>query len=276
MDPQSIASPRAYTARCAPLPRTRVVAPPTVLPTLSAALVAALRAESQGRIDWRSDDDALLDRFLDLLTGGDSDTLHAVIDQLVGAGIGPEAVLLGLLTPAAQRLGELWEDDARSFVDVTVATGKLQQLLHRILSRSPTQPVGADAPRILLVTPSGEDHTFGALLFHAVLRFRGWGVVPVAPFWSRVEAGLRDSRVVVLGVSVGSERSMVAARSMIRRGRASAANPSLVVLVGGALAATDPDRVAALGADAVAGDAETALELLQELVPPGYRPEFQA
>ncbi len=276
MDPQSIAAPRAYPARCSPLPRTRAVSPPTVLPTLSAALVGALRAESQGRIDWRSDDDALLDRFLDLLAGGDSDTIQAVIDQLVAAGIRADDVLLGLLTPAAQRLGELWEEDARSFVDVTVATGKLQQLLHRILSRSPAPTAGPNAPRILLVTPTGEDHTFGALLFHAVLRFRGWAVVPVAPFWSRVEAGLRDSRVVVLGVSVGSERSLSAARSTIRRARACAANPSLVVLVGGALAATAPDRVSPLGADGVAGDAETALDLLQELVPQRYKPEFQA
>lgn len=277
MDPQSTSTDRAVAPpRCTPLRRVVRSRRPVVLPTLSAELARSLLDVTDGQVRLDPADDDLLDRFLEIVGRKDTGMVHAVVDRLLGSGVSGDRILLGLLAPAAQRLGELWEDDARSFVDVTLDVGRLQELLRWIVSRVPPPLVSEPSPQILLVTPSGEDHTFGASLFHAVLRFRGWSVVPVPPFWTRIEASLGSPRVSVFGISVGTERNLGSVRSLIRRARSRAANPSLVVLVGGALVATDPDAAEGLGADGAAADAETALDLLGELVPKGNRPEFQA
>ncbi len=267
MDPDLTLPIPPSDARCAPVEGGRPADEPAVLPTLAAHLTEALRG---ARPEAPSD----LDAFVDLLALPDPDVCHGVVDRLIAGGVHPETVLTGLLTPAARRLGSLWEDDLKSFVDVTIATGRLQELLRWIISHAPIDAHAPRAPEIMLVTPRGEDHTFGALVFHAVLRFRGWSVVPIAPFWRDIESSLANPRLAVLGISVGTERSLAESRRLIRRIRAAAANRELVVLAGGPLLAIRPELGDDIGADGVAGDADEALQVLKKLVPRGLHPDI--
>jgi methanogenic corrinoid protein MtbC1 len=220
----------------------------------------------------RSPDFDVLDTFVDLLAREGEGIGRRLVDGLMADGVSAERILLGLLTPAAQRLGQRWEDDTASFFEVTVATGHLQELLRRVEAAAPSGYDGTDAPGVLLLTPKGDDHTFGALLFQAVLRLRGWAVVPRPPFMERMEGPLGRDRLAVLGVSIGSRRSLKTARGLIARARRIAANPKLVVLAGGPLIAVDPEAAQELDADGAAGDAESALDLLRDLVPRDLQP----
>lgn len=270
MDHQSSTAGRAERVRCTPVRGARAQSP-AVRATLATHLAHALGADG-APADIRAGT-ALLDRFLELLTHRDLSEAHHVVDRLLGDRVPPDQILTGLFTPAAQRLGELWEDDARSFVDVTVATGHLQELLRWMSSRVPVGNSGA-APEVLLVTPSGDDHTFGALLFQSVLRFRGWAVVPMAPFEQDLDAQLARPRVAVLGLSLGSVRVLPRARTLVARARRVCADRHLVILAGGPLAVTDPEAMDDLPVDGVARDAEEALEILSDLVPRELRPSL--
>lgn len=271
MDPDLTMSLRSSESRCTPVPDgLRRDDEPIVLPTLASQLSSALRGEGFEQLADKSD----LDAFVDLLARPNPDICHGVVDRMIAGGLAPEAVLTGLLTPAARRLGTLWEDDVKSFVDVTIATGRLQELLRWIVSHAPSDVHAPRAPEILLVTPRGEDHTFGALVFHAVLRFRGWSVVPIAPFWKEIESSLSNPRLAVLGVSVGTERSLGECRRLIRQVRAHAENRDIVVLAGGPLLALRPELGSEIGADGVAGDADEALKVLKKLVPNGLHPDI--
>jgi methanogenic corrinoid protein MtbC1 len=260
---------REARVRCTPLPGTRAHRVPAVAGDLLSPVARALG------VDEASDRGAalqLLDAFIDALAREGDRVGRGLVDGLMAEGYAADGILLGLLTPAAQRLGQRWEDDTASFFEVTVATGHLQELLRRVESTAPPFVGAFSAPEVLLVTPEGDDHTFGALLFQAVLRIRGWGVIPRPPFLPGLEAPLGRERLAVLGISIGSRRTLRTAKGMIARARRIAANPALVVLAGGPLISVEPEAASELGADGAAGDAEEALNLMRTLVPKDLQP----
>jgi len=91
----------------------------------------------------------------------------------------PRALLCtDLLVPAARLLGDLWEQDLCTFVDVTVAVGRLQQALRDISARQSFRPAdGESVRRVLLVPAPGEQHTFGLAMVAEFFRRGGWDVI---------------------------------------------------------------------------------------------------
>jgi hypothetical protein len=72
------------------------------------------------------------ERFLDLVLGADDDAPAAYVDALVRCGVPVDAVYMELLAPTAEALGRMWSDDACDFVDVTLATGRLQRAVREL------------------------------------------------------------------------------------------------------------------------------------------------
>lgn len=64
-------------------------------------------------------DAAELDRFSRLILTSDLGTLTEHVDLLTRRGVGMQTIYFDLLSPAAKRLGEMWESDECSFTDVT-------------------------------------------------------------------------------------------------------------------------------------------------------------
>ena len=67
--------------------------------------------------------------------------MHGLLDD----GIPLEALLLDLFAPVARRLGTMWEADQIDFVDVTIGTSRLQQILHHFtlpMEKTPVSPAG--------------------------------------------------------------------------------------------------------------------------------------
>lgn len=79
---------------------------------------------------------------------------------------------------AARRLGQMWSEDIVGFAEVSIGTARLQALAHEVSGHWAMETT-RDAPQdlsILLFTPSGEDHTLGAVTLCTLLRRRGYEV----------------------------------------------------------------------------------------------------
>ena len=179
-----------------------------------------------------------------------------------------EDIYLRGIVPSARLLGHWWCCDWSDFAQVTIASANLQRVLHR-LSAEFCAP-GADQPKglsILLATEPQSQHTMGAFMLGEFFRRCGWGVQLLTPHEGEdVLAHLRRDWFDAIGLSVSTGRQLRALERLMPRLRSESPNQQLCVLVGGPLAATDPQALQDLGVDLVGGDARETVNLLGHLV----------
>lgn len=187
----------------------------------------------------------------------DVEVARSFVERLQARGTPVETLYLDLLAPTARRLGELWDNDACDFTEVTMGLGRLQQVLHdmSVAFRAEAEP-HEHGRRVLLVPAPGEQHSFGLHMVAEFFRRAGWDV------WSepRIASGadlvqlVRNEWFAVVGLSVASETRIDSLATGIRALRRASRNRAVGVLVGGPLFVAHPELVARVGADATALD----------------------
>ncbi len=218
-----------------------------VIPRLALRSPSIVRPERFG--DGLSEEVAAFTR---LALNADSTRSRRVLHRLYEAGASFSQLQLGLLAPAAKRLDGMWRDDEVTFVDVTVATGSLQQSMRFVALDLAVAGQGIPLPYSILIAPApGDQHGFGAAMVAEFFRRDGWNVhyepnPTRQTLVQRVTEGWSD----VLGLSVITRPDAEALRETIAQARASSANPDLLVIAGGEAMASDPLLVTAIGADA--------------------------
>jgi methanogenic corrinoid protein MtbC1 len=233
-----------------------------VLPRLVLARRAAASRAASAKL---ADETAELVR---LALADDVDGAVAYIERLRAAGASAESLLLGLLTNAARRLGEFWLADRVNFMQVTIATGHLQRLLHLpALAFQTAAAIRADAASVLLIAVPGEQHTFGLSMLGEFFRRAGWHVSggPGASVAEMLDT-VRQNWTDVAALSVGSVAMLNALAPLIRRVRCASRNPRLFVMVGGPLLQLMPELAQRVGADAAATDAPAAVRLASDML----------
>jgi methanogenic corrinoid protein MtbC1 len=190
------------------------------------------------------------------------------VERLRDAGCSLESIYLDLLAPTARVLGDLWIQDLCSFSDVTIGTGRLQQLIHHL---DPQEGEDLDARhdgrRVLLLTAPGEQHTFGLRMVADFFARDGWEVVG-----GSVRPGLDPVALVakewfdVVGFSVGHVAKIEGLAMIVRQIRQVSRNRAVGVMAGGPAVVDHPERAAALGVDAVAVDGREAPRVAQRLL----------
>ena len=200
-----------------------------------------------------------LDEFLDATLSPDDAAAGAIIDRLVRRGVPVGAIYMDLLAPTAEALGQMWAEDACDFVDVTLATGRLQravrELGHGFVGAS---PVGQAAGRVLLSAVPGEQHTLGLFMVAEFLLRDGWHVRVLTPDTSAdLVVSVRDGSYDVVGFSASCDSRLLALRHEIAAVRRHSRNPHVSIVVGGRIFVEHPDLVARVGAD---GSAATAAD----------------
>ncbi|MGE0594866.1 MAG: B12-binding domain-containing protein [Hyphomonadaceae bacterium] len=194
-----------------------------------------------------------------LSTGHDS--LLAIIGALLQQGVPMESIYLDLLGPAARRLGEFWSDDQVSFADVTIALGRLQQVVRELSLHGPAEEGVASNGRAALFAPApGEQHTFGIVIIEEFFRRSGWRTwteLSGAP--EEVVGAVQAHRFDVFGMTVSSDDRLDQIAPMIMSIRRASRNRDINVMVGGRLFLERPELVAKIGADTMASDAKEAV-----------------
>jgi len=201
-----------------------------------------------------------VEAFVAAVRGDDDGRAHDYVRALLASGTSIDAVYLDLLSPAARRLGELWDNDECDFVEVTLSMGRMQRML-----RDLSQVFLTDAGRsetvgsILLTCVPGEQHTLGIIMVGEFLIRDGWRVLVGAPWTENDLMEMVSSEWYdVIGFSVGCESRIAVLKREIRRLRDVSRNPEVKVMVGGRVFNDDPQLVARVGADTSAADAREA------------------
>lgn len=170
---------------------------------------------------------------------------------------------------SARELGELWEDDQVSFVDVTIGLCRLHEALHRFSGplETPSDSTAPRGPSILIASAPQEQHVFGVLMAAELFRNRGWSVTsdtsgdPVG-----ICQILSARRFDMVGLSVSHDGAMVQMPELLRDLRKASKNPSIKVIMGGRFFDQAPQIALDIGADGIAGAGLEAPEYARNML----------
>lgn len=169
-----------------------------------------------------------------LLSDAPSQEVEARLLKLRGRA-GSAAALGDFVAPALDTLGRQWAEGRISIVDEHLASERLARALSRLVEWT---PLAAGAPRALLATAEGDDHTLGLSMCELVLREAGWATAwagrrtPADELAASVRDGARRFDLVVLSASVASSDRRALERQERAVGAACAA-AEVPLLVGG-------------------------------------------
>jgi len=197
------------------------------------------------------------------------------VEGIVAEGAPLDRVLVEIVGGAARYMGQLWESDDLDFVEVTIATSRLQQAIRLISAdRQPPLLSGSGKPRkAAFVATKGEQHTFGLIMVGEAFRCAGWNVRGFADLNGNELAQMAGSEHIDLaGFSLAAEDRLDQLIEEIDTLRTVSRNPSLAVIVGGNAFLNDPGLWKKTGADGMASDAIEAIRIGDKLVRGGaYR-----
>ena len=206
--------------------------------------------------------------FCQIILTRELEEAKAYVVRQTAAGADRPEILIKLLALTAERLGQLWDLDKCTFVDVTIAFGKLQQLL-RLLSETYryAQDPGEHGFRALLATVPDNQHLFGLLVVEELFRQSGWTVLTLPrPSRSELLDAVAREWFAVVGLSISCARGAKSVTSLITEIRATSMNRGVLVLIGGRFVSANPEQSESLGADLIGADAQEAIEQSQNFL----------
>lgn len=211
------------------------------------------------------DSDALA-HFCEALVDQRSDVAETIIQDLHNAGVSADTLYLGYIAGAAALLGEDWDEDRRSFVDVTTATSRLHSLVHAYRDVfHPHEPKGELGMRAFFAALPGETHRLGVMIAAEYFRRAGWTVDHSAPGdLSALQDSVRGHRYDCIGLSAGCRSMIPVLHATVEALRA--ASPGSLMILGGHLTELEPGVVGEVGADLAVGDVATAPYLVRDVV----------
>jgi len=193
-----------------------------------------------------------------------------LVDDLFERGVSRQTLFGEVLADTARRLGELWEQDACSFVDVTVGLNRLHQILREHAILNPPQP-GAPhkTPRSIFLMPApGEQHIFGMLILADHFRGQGWRVDMEFSY----QMGADELSMVTLqeygclGFTISNHRCTKQLTDIVSTLRNTPEWGNRPIMIGGSLIDTDSTLIARVGADASARNEIDALTVAETLI----------
>lgn len=213
-------------------------------------LPAATRA-----IDFR-------ERFLISLIDQDPRHHREMIEELLQADIPMQTLAIHLFCPVATQLGTYWCNDETDFMQVAVASTRLNTIVNHV-THAGGQLINPrpSAKRVLLARSQGTQHTLGVTLVRMCFRDMGWIVDGGAdmeiggPLFQRLTTRPYD----LLGLSVGQIEEKADCAHAIERCRSEPATRTMKIALGGAAVLSHPDDFQAIGANFIA---RSALEVM--------------
>lgn len=223
-------------------------------------LMLASRLDRSEKEDSVSLSPETIERFALYSLSSGPDSLLAIVGRLLQQGVSLEAIYLELLGPAARRLGEYWAEDRVSFADVTIALGRLQQVLRELSLHGPQELPHSSGRSALFAAAPGEQHTFGIVIIEEFFRRAGWRTwAELSGSVDEVLSTVKAHEFDLFGVSASSDERLDQIAPMIMWVRQASRNRDINVMVGGRLFLERPELVQEVGADRMATDARQAV-----------------
>ncbi len=165
------------------------------------------------------------------------------------------------LSGAAARLGQWWDRDQVSFVDVTVGLGRLHALVRSIEQPIRSRPHKSGRKRAIFATVPGERHTLGVTMATDLFRRRGWHILLLVGLdHDTLVARIARADATALGVSAaGKHAALPLARLLVDL---RIARPDCRVFVSGQIVTEARTLVESALPDGIAQSVEEAESLL--------------
>jgi DNA-binding transcriptional MerR regulator/methylmalonyl-CoA mutase cobalamin-binding subunit len=137
----------------------------------------AAEAEPEAALGELGAADAYLTAALGAVERLESRELEALLNRAL-VTLNAATVIEKVAGPLMRRLGELWGAGELQPAHEHLASVVLRRVLGRVIRSA--EPVGA-APNVVVATPVGQRHEFGALFAAAAAAFEGWRVTYLGP-----------------------------------------------------------------------------------------------
>lgn len=207
--------------------------------------------------------------FLAAMLSEDRGAFDEAVDVLNLRSAPFSQTLRELITPVLDDLGQMWRDDTASFMDVTLATCRVQTFVcEKLVATAKRDRSDELHGNIVFARAAGETHTLGLTVVTECFRIDGWNVMGGIDMeigddlWSM----LAETSIDVLGLTVGSAIQIPEVAEAMKKAKEVSFNPDLVICVGGYCAIADPDAMEGLNADFIATDALDAIDTAASLL----------
>lgn len=174
------------------------------------------------------------------------------------------AALADLYIPeAARRMGEAWNEDQMSWLDVSIGAGRMQSLLREIgMAWVADQAGDTGHGTVMLIVPDREQHTLGPMVAMGQMRRFGVSVcLRIAPSPNELRSLLASRRFDGILISIATREKLESVAKTIQFLKANATTP-VPIVVGGAVTSKVEDLAACTGADLASNDICAALETI--------------
>ena len=194
----------------------------------------------------------------------------ALVNRWLVQGLPLDAIYVQGVSGAAQLLGQWWDEDRVSFVDVTLGANRLQDLIfngYRYLTGENKSSAPMHNFTILLAKPAASQHSLGLMVVSEIFRRHHWRVYSDSQSTPEaLERTLAGEWVDVLGISVAYEQHIPAVAQSVIVSRRHSVNKHLCVMVGGPQVALRQRLAQEVGADIACADAAAATALAYQFV----------
>lgn len=235
--------------------------PPEAVHRLADEVLRQITGDGRDRVVA---DAAAVEEFCDRLLDLDPSNSARLIDSELAAGQGSHDIHKRLLSPAAILLGQRWDEDLLTVLQVTIASGRILSLSRHVRMADP--PPRAVHPRsVALAAAPGETHFLGVTMVADQFRRAGW---PVDLFVGMEANALIDavgrSGATIVGLSAGSRATAPALARTILGLRLTC--PHLPIMIGGRIAIDNPKIVQLMEPDAICTTPEEAMDIVQTIM----------
>lgn len=208
--------------------------------------------------------DEEIDRLALALIDPEQDAAIILVNAVKDAGATIDEIYLAYLAMAARRLGEWWDTDRVSFVQVRSAATRIYAIMRSLQHKLNTPPQNARRHAVFAAVP-GEDHMLGITMAADLCEKRGWKIDLLREQdHDKLVAEIVDTQAVIVGLSASNYKVLADAARLILAIRI--AVPAAKILISGHSAVDEEDLAELVGADYSANDFESALTILEMMV----------
>lgn len=207
--------------------------------------------------------------FLEILKNSTADIAIGYTKSLMYEGYTVNDIYLHLLTPTARQMQCYWELDEYTFSDITIAVGKMQQVMHflgsHFSSRQNTDAIKTG--KAMLFAMPRSQHTIGVMMLNDFFIQAGWDVW-ASPLVTEEEIleNCSQEHYDVIGISIAYEMQWNAMQNLISKIRVYSKNKGIKIMAGGSLFNEKPELIQSCLADLCTLTADEAVKAAADLL----------